>query len=335
MTPYTGITDAGGVYRRPALPPGTYAVNQTGELGTFLRNTGSLITSMDPDIKRPRTDEISASVDHELVPDLRLSVAFNYRHERELFGNHDVGVPYSSYRQVTRPDIGRDGLPGTADDTTIQVWDQDPATRGLNRIVITNNELLNQDYKGLEVTATKRFSRKWLMLAGYTVSKIVINADSVQTPNQLINTRGPTSFDRTHIFKLTGSYILPYDILISGNLRTQTGEAKTRTAVFALTQGNVTINVEPRGNQRLDYLTTLDLRLSKTFMMSGRGLELALDFYNLMNANTVWDVRTNTGRLNVRQGGDPSGTLLNQQQYFSPLSIIGPRIVRFGAAYRF
>ena len=32
-----------------------------------------------------------------------------------------------------------------------------------------------------------------------------------------------------------------------------------------------------------------------------------VDIYNLSNANTVWEVRTLTGRFNAREGGDPAG----------------------------
>jgi hypothetical protein len=152
----------------------------------------------------------------------------------------------------------------------------------------------------------------------------------------LINSRGPAAFDRKHTFKLTGTYALPNAINLSGNFRAQSGQPITRVATFALAQGNVTVNVEPSGNETLDSLTTLDLRVSKVFGITGtHELELMLDAYNLTNANTAYEVRTLTGRINVREGGDPTGTLINQQQYRSPTAILPPRIFRMAAAYRF
>lgn len=76
--------------------------------------------------------------------------------------------------------------------------------------------------------------------------------------------------------------------------------------------------------------------MSKVFRFAAsRELELNLDVYNIGNINTVWEVRTLTGRINLRYAGDPTGELINQQQYMSPTQIIAPRIMRLGVAFRF
>jgi len=250
-------------------------------------------------------------------------------------GTINVGVPTSAYSLVTRPDIGRDGLAGTADDGTMTLWNQNAATLGQDRLLTTNSAALNQLYRGIEITAAKRFSHGWQVLTGYTYARSIANATTVTNPNTLINSRGPTAYDRPHTFKVTGSYTLPYDFVVSGNLRMQSGPPVTRTATYALTQGNVTVNVEPTGNDRLDPLRTIDARLSKIFKLNRRQLEVMLDAYNLTNANTTWAVRTLTGRINVVDGGVAGGTIINQPQYLSPISILPPRIVRFSAAFRF
>ena len=46
-------------------------------------------------------------------------------------------------------------------------------------------------------------------------------------------------------------------------------------------------------------------------------------------------MRSLTGRLNVRQAGDPNGPILNIQQFLSPSQILAPRITRFGASFSF
>jgi carboxypeptidase family protein/TonB-dependent receptor-like protein len=308
---------------------------QAGERGALQSRAGSLISSFNPDIRRPYTDEVALSVDHELIPDLRLSVALTYRRERDNFGNKDVGVPFSVFSPITRVDNGRDGRAGTADDATITVYDQDRTTLGQNRIIITNDPHLNADYKGLEITVNKRFSHRWQMLAGYTYSQARVKADAFANPNQLVNSEGPTALDRPHIFKLTGTYLLPRDINLSANFRTQSGAPITRTAVFALTQGNVTVNVEPRGSVRLDPLTTLDARLSKTFRLGsgGKEVEAMVDAYNLLNVNTVYDVRSGTGRITLPAGGVGSG--VEQQQFLTAVGVLPPRIIRLGASFRF
>lgn len=309
---------------------------QGGELGSLLSRSGSLITSMSQDLTAPRTDEITLGADRELIPGLRFSASATYRRERNVYTSQEVGIPANAFRPVSVVDIGRDGLANTGDEQSLVLYDQDPATLGQNRFVIANTDKLNGESKGLELTATKRFSHRWQMVAGYTLSKATTDALTLTSPNDLVNSRGVTDFDRTHMLKLTGSYMLPHDVMLSSNFRAQTGTPYARTATYRLTQGNVTVNAEPRGDNRLPGLTTVDARVAKTFKLTGaRSIEVLVDAYNLTNANTAWAANPLTGRINVRQGGDASGALLNQQQFLAPVSILAPRVIRFGAAFRF
>lgn len=312
---------------------------QPGEAGALRSVGGGLRTSMDPNIKRPYTDEFTLSVDHELLPDLRFSTAFIYRNEEQRFGTYNVGLPESAFTPVAVRDPGRDGLLGTADDNpNFVVFNQDRSTLGQDRFVITNDEVFDSRFRGLEITAVKRLSKGWEMIAGYTVGKSTENSGrtTINSPNDLINAEGPGGDDSTHIFKLTGTYAAPAGILLSGNLRSQTGKPVTREARFTLNQGPVLVLVEPRGNERMDRLTTVDLRVAKRFALGpGRNLQVYIDGYNLLNASTVWGVRSLTGRLNAREGGAPDGRIFNQQQYFSPTQVLSPRIFQFGASVSF
>jgi hypothetical protein len=49
----------------------------------------------------------------------------------------------------------------------------------------------------------------------------------------------------------------------------------------------------------------------------------------------VWAVRSLTGISTFRQAGDPNGTLNTFPQFGTPTNIIGPRIARIGASFRF
>jgi hypothetical protein len=311
---------------------------QPGETGRLLSRGGGLSTRIDPDMKRPYTDEVTFSFDHEVMRDLRLSAAFVYREERERFGSQNVGVPDSAYSPVTVVDPGRDGLLSTADDNpNFVVFNQDRATLGQDLFLITNDPLFDSHYRGFEVTATKRLSDKWQMIAGYTIGEALVEGPtSIQGPNSLINSRGPEPDDSTDMFKLTGTYELPRGVLVAGNFRTQTGKPVTRQARFALNQGQVLVNVEPFGGERMERLTTVDVRLTKAFEFGpNRRLQVHVSGYNLTNSNVVWGVRSLTGRLNVREGGAPDGQVFNQQQYFSPTQVLAPRIFQFGAAFSF
>jgi hypothetical protein len=198
-------------------------------------------------------------------------------------------------------------------------------------------------------------SNRWQMLAGYTYARTRVSGLSVNiNPNSLINVNGPLTGqvgvngsptfsvngqlgDRPHQFKLTGTYILPfYDVGLAANLNSQSGIAVTRQVSTALAVGGTTtVNVEEPGSERLPTRTVVDLRVFKTARFGLRELEGSVDFNNLFNVNTVWDVRTLSGTINLRQNGDPAGTLNVLPQFLSPAQVYGPRNIRFNVAFRF
>lgn len=295
------------------------------------------VISFDPDYQRPYTDEYTAGVDHELLPALKLSVNYTYRREKNPQATSNPANPFESTLS-TRADSGRDGIAGTADDGTFQFYNR---VSTQNLVFLTNDRNSLQTYKGIEITATKRMSNRWQMLAGYTFSRTRIAGVSVNVnPNALINADGLVTGqlgDRPHQFKLTGTYVLPfYDIGLAGNLNAQSGIAVTRQVSTALAVGGTTtVNVEPAGSYRLDARTAADLRVFKTQRFGSRELEVSVDFNNISNVNTVWDVRTLSGTINLRQDGSPTGAVNTLPQFGSPAQIYGPRNVRFNVAFRF
>jgi hypothetical protein len=308
------------------------------EEGTPVISQANLsVISFDPDYRRPYTDEYTGGVDHELFPALKLSVNYTYRREKDPQATSNPANPFES-TLTTRADNGRDGVAGTADDGTFQFYNRVSAE---NLIFLTNDRNSLQTYKGLEITATKRMSNRWQMLAGYTFARTRISGVSVNVnPNALINAEGLVTGqlgDRPHQFKLTGTYVLPfYDIGLAGNVNSQSGIAVTRQVSTPLSVGgNTTVNVEPLGSYRLDARTAMDLRVFKTTRFGLREFEVSVDFNNIANVNTVWDVRTLSGTINLRQNGDPNGAINTVPQFGSPAQVYGPRNIRFNAAFRF
>jgi hypothetical protein len=301
--------------------------------------------SVDPDYLRPYTDEFTGGVDHELIPALRVSAIYTHRLERNPQATSNPANPYDTFL-TTRPDNGRDGVAGTADDSTFQFYNRTSTV--LNRTFFTNDRSYRQTYNGIEITATRRMSNRWQVLAGYTYSQSRVEGLSVNiNPNTLINVTGPlagqnTNFngqigDRPHQFKVSGTYILPwYEIGLAGNFNSQSGIPITRQVTVAQTVGgNSTVNVEPLGSYRLPQRTVGDLRVFKTARFGAKSLEVSVDFNNVTNANTVWDARVLGGTINLRQNGDPNGAINTLPQFGSPAQVYGPRNIRFNAALRF
>jgi hypothetical protein len=323
---------------------------QDGEqVGPFVETSGT-ITSISPDFERPYTDEYTAGLDRELIPALKLSAVFTYRRERNPIATFNPLNPFST-SLTTRPDTGRDGVAGTADDTTFQFYDR---VLPQNLTVIANDPEFLGTYKGIEITATKRLSDRWQALAGYTYSQTRVKGLSVNlNPNLLINAEGPLAGqvqigtvaaggggqlgDRPHQFKFTGSYVLPYwDLMLAANLISQSGIPLTRQVTTTLSVGGTTtVNVEPLGTDRLDMVHRFDLRVSKGFPLRYGTIDASVDFHNLFNVNTAWEARTLSGTINLRQDGLPTGAINTVPQYLSPAGIVAPRIIRFNVAYRF
>ena len=93
-------------------------------------------------------------------------------------------------------------------------------------------------------------------------------------PNQLINnTSGPGFFDRTHSFKVGGSYdVQKIGVTVAATAKVQTGTPYARILTLdadasgtPFNQGPITFFAELRDTNRFPTLKTMDLRISKFF----------------------------------------------------------------------
>jgi hypothetical protein len=312
---------------------------------------GAILTSIDSEFSRPYTDEFSAGVDREVMPNTKLGVVFTYRRDTNLQVSINPDNPYAT-TLTSAVDPGIDGVVGTGDDGSYGFYAR---TSAANRTVITNDPNAKEIYKGLEITLNKRLTNRWQMLAGYTFSKNqLVDATLDTSPNFLINANGNISpdagvggstrcagcgasnADRPNQFKLTGMYLLPWhDVILSGNFSSQQGPAYTRQISRAVGFAtNQIINLEPMGNSRIDTLNKIDVRVGKLFRLSGnRSFEGTIDFDNLLNSDTVWQVRN---RTEAAAFTDPTtGQRATLQQFLSPAAILGPRTIVFRGAFKF
>lgn len=311
---------------------------QNGEQGT-LTNTSvpptfeTLALQRDDDLRRPYRNEYTVGVDHELIRSLRLSATYIRVQERDNTTDVELNVPFEAYTPVTVREQGRDGRLGTDDDRDITVYNENlPLQPHVTQL--RNDSRVAQRADVVEVTATKQYSNRWVLLAGYTWSKVERDRTSVVNPNAALVNAAGRSGGREHQFKVTGSYELPYGVMLGGNFRLETGPFVTRTVQIAgLNQGNITVNAEPRGSVTLDTLPTLDLRVGKQFRVRGNTFELDMDAFNVTNENTVFDVRTGSNLQTVRVGGTGESRVI--PQFLSPTGVLGPRILRFNVTWRF
>ena len=115
---------------------------------------------------------------------------------------------------------------------TVTVYNVAPAVNASTDNVRDNESYLDTDYKGIEFTATKRFSQKWQMQAGLTFGKNTggVNATGGQSATNDLNDPNFTTLpdgiignDSEVAFRLSGSYTLPWDIALAGSMISNNG----------------------------------------------------------------------------------------------------------------
>jgi hypothetical protein len=315
-----------------------------GEFGALNSTNGLAVATFDRSVNRPKRDEVTLTLNHELFRSFLLDISYLHTRERDPQGTIDNNIDLwpSFYTQVTLNEPGRDGVFGTGDEHPITVYNQNAGVTTTTRQI--NDDRLANKYNGLDIIATKRFEDGWTLLAGYTYSRQTVELTSLANPNNAFVNASGVSGGRRHVFKASGSYTLPYKVLLAANLRLQSGLPVTRTwtvptctasVTTNCTRQSLTVNAEPRGSVELPVLPTMDLRAGRFFDFAGNRVELSVDVYNLTNANTVFNARTGTGQTAIRVNGDRNNPTTQITTFLSPTEFLAPRVVRFNVTYKF
>ncbi len=215
--------------------------------------------------------------------------------------------------------------------TTASVYNISAAANAVTLNVRDNVDYLDTTYKGIEFTATKRFSQKWQMQAGFTIGKNeggVSGGTDLNDPN---NTRFPTGIignDSETALRLSGSYELPGRINLAGSMIANNGypyvstyslsRAVAATQGINLTRATQAIQLSERGDERYGNVTMFDVRLSRSFRFGSRSFQPTVDFFNIGNSDTA-----------------VARTLAVGGSYLNPVEILAPRIIRVGFSLNF
>jgi hypothetical protein len=308
-----------------------------GEEGQLIQTQGGPTESLDPSIRDTYTKEAAVWFEREIMTNFGVRTGFLWRGQRDRYGRVNVNQPFEAFNvPVAIRDPGPDGVLGNADDgPNINGFNLDAAHLALSPLNVTKNVPVTDDYYTWEATANKRFSRRWSMLATYSITKSKDNAGTyfgqrvrtntlVLTPNDLINTEDNRYVFTTWTAKIHGTYEAPYAVKLTPILRLQAGQPIGR-AFVPLTASrfnystSVTVLAEPIGTRHQDNIALFDLRAEKIFKLRG-GLSVSgfLDAFNMFNSNAEQNTSYTSGTSFLR-----------------PLNIIPPRIVRIGARLTF
>jgi hypothetical protein len=289
------------------------------------------------DIKHPYMDQFTVSLERELFKDASFSVSYIYRNWRNIIGVYDTLAQYETVAQSVE-EIGEtftvyELVSGAAHEFIVE-----NVKPGSDRPYYVGDAY--RKYQGVEFLFNKRFSNKWQLMLSYVYSRTKGTIDNgwgddigwngrnnqqAGDPNFWINADGHATFDPTHMLKAQGTYILPWNISFNAYFRAISGwtwAQRFRTKPY--NQGRITFFTEPRGSQRYDMQTILDLRLEKIFTLAAKyRLGVMIDAFNVFNSDTITDWGTRIG-YDWTPGDYPSTD--GHELY----GIVNPRQVRLG-----
>lgn len=300
-----------------ALPPVMRVGPGTGGSPGFSR--------IDADLTRPLSDEVAVGIEAKPTGNIHVGWTGIARRERNLVRLLNAGAPRSAYSTTMFSDPGADVL-NPEDDRVVAVYNRRPDTFGIDRYVLTNADGDEATFKGFEITA-RYSSRRLLVLTGATAGIAGGSAASRGfgplendqsrlgeldvNPNAGTFARGRLFNDRAYTVKLAGAYKFRDDLRVGVIARYQDGQPFARMLIVPnLNQGPEAVRAFPNGDSRFTYTATLDARLQKLFVVSGKRLAAVLDAYNLVNmANEVEEVTTAPPGVRIASAVQPPRTI--------------------------
>ncbi len=241
------------------------------------------------DLKGPYTDVFNVRLEREIVRNLALSVEYVHKEDRQFIRINTTTVHTYEEVQWTDPYLGH----------TISVWSQTDANP--DNWLYSNSTWGKRRHNFFIVNLRKRQSSNWSLSSSFvfqdsqgnddnTTGPVGYNWGQDTNPNYIDNPLmwGKLTFDRTYQFKLLGTYQLPFDFNISGDLHVLSGLAWEPEVSFQLTGLNGgqlnSLIIEKRGSRRMPWTWFLNCRLAKEFRLSkGSILELMADVFNVFN----------------------------------------------------
>jgi hypothetical protein len=294
-----------------------------------------------PDEREQMDDELSLSIERELLPNFAIRVTGLYTKTLNAYRVQNNLRPYDVYTiPVSASDPGPDGVRGNSDDpgTLLTYYEYPAALAGIKfqQPTLVNDPKADQSYKTIELAASKRLSRRWQFMASYSATKV--NIPIVQNTTGISDFAVPglapfvsTLDPNAEIFaenrtwewlgRASGSYQLPWDVTLSANFDHRSGVPYARMVSVAggRTIPSMTLRVEPIGDRRTPSINLVDFRAEKVVRLArGHRWGLRVNLYNALNTNTAVGV-----------------TQLSGPNFLRPTSIVPPRTTEFGVTYYF
>jgi hypothetical protein len=316
-----------------------------GPLGAPVNASLSTVNEIDENYRAPRDLELLAGIDHELAPNFAVGATYTYR--------RTTNVPYLSYIGVNGSDwVPCDPVSGNG--YTVPCLDLGPANAAAADAASFGQRLSNRpdyhrSYNGIELTALKRLSNRWMGRVGFGYNNWTESFDGtggIQNPLPVLydgygyyglstaltdakksgGQVGYYSSGSGTVYWMPSKWQLSANALyqigagfeVAGNLYARQGYIRPISLTVNNTFADSVLAVDI-GEERLPDVWNLDLRLGWNRSFGRARLNLTADVFNVFNSGTV---------LRQVDTAD-SGSFDRIDQILNPL------LVRFGARLSF
>ena len=272
----------------------------------------------DPDLTREYSRDYSASVQHEILPNLSVMGGWYYARTYNAQRTLNVLRSPSDYTSFQTPNPYKT--------ETLTIFRLDPAAVGVVDNVVTNSDVNRRDYQAFEASVSSRLTRGGAINFGWAMERQRRVTCDTPDPNQLrfcdhtgelYQELGQVEkIPYRHEFKFSLSQQLPWEFNVGASLVSFAGNnllvgaggaanalGQTGSVVWTVPQNLfpggrtevVSIPLESPGVVYLDWWTQFDLSVRRTFRIAGLELRPALELFNVANSAVALSANNNFG----------------------------------------
>lgn len=315
---------------------------------------------IDPNLKTPKTNEITFGVDQQFTDDFAISATFSYRTTNSLLENIPNGSGPGTWELAGRtvctdPDTGVVGpcVATAANGFTLPIdepfysltLEDEPVG-----VTINNRPQATQKYYGVDLSIYKRLSDHWMVRGNFGWNNFTqhLKAGSIVDPNNLwggtncgsppensciatgFSSKASLFINANWQFNVNALYMGPWGINLGANFFGRQGYAnpyyvRARATDAAGVSHRYSIQIGNVDDFRYDNVYELDLRLAKTFNIGPVAFTPSAELFNVANAGTILQRGQRAGDYRASNGRFTQNDTFNQI-----LEVQSPRIVRLG-----